>query len=73
MGYDPVVARWLSVFGLLCSFCQTQIPEGRFACDADSDCPPQMSCRDSTGRCHPIAEDAVEQDTSTDGSRLDGG
>lgn len=39
----------LLVFAL--SACEPVVPEGRFACETDDDCPDEMVCRPSRGRC----------------------
>jgi hypothetical protein len=36
--------------------CEPEIPEGRFACTADEDCPPGLVCRTNVARCYASAE-----------------
>ncbi|MBX3274096.1 MAG: hypothetical protein KF729_27770 [Sandaracinaceae bacterium] len=41
----------LTLFALT-SACTPAIPDGRFACAADDDCPPGQRCALPRGRCH---------------------
>lgn len=48
--------RWLVLAFLLFApaaiGCEADIPEGRFGCTADDDCPPEMVCRTNVARCY---------------------
>lgn len=52
------------VFGLFTA-CAATVPEGRFACEGDDDCPDEMVCRTDVQRCYAtrdeVAEDADER------------
>ena len=37
---------------LLASECEPDIPEGRFECDTDADCPPGQVCQLEDDRCY---------------------
>jgi hypothetical protein len=39
----------LTLLGLI--GCEARIPDGRFACETDGDCPPGQTCRIAVGRC----------------------
>ncbi|MGE0784519.1 MAG: hypothetical protein AB7S26_02445 [Sandaracinaceae bacterium] len=39
------------LFGCLLG-CEPTVPEGKFACIVDTDCPPDMVCRVPPGRCY---------------------
>jgi len=32
--------------------CEASIPEQRFECDSDTDCPPEQRCDVARNRCH---------------------
>ncbi len=32
--------------------CEASVPDGRFACDVDDDCPPGQRCDLDRDRCH---------------------
>lgn len=71
----------LLVFAL--GACEPTVPEGRFACDTDDDCPDEMVCRPSRGRCYlthgdagPAGEDAgrpTDAGQAIDAGSLDAG
>ncbi|MFK7990589.1 MAG: hypothetical protein AB8I08_31495 [Sandaracinaceae bacterium] len=42
--------------------CEATIPEGRFACEADADCPEGMVCRPERSRCFSTLADEDEAD-----------
>lgn len=48
--------RWLALLLLVSAAavtgCEAEIPEGRFGCLADEDCPPEMVCRTNVARCY---------------------
>jgi hypothetical protein len=44
--------RWLAFSVCLLAACTPTLPEGRFACAADEDCPEEMVCRAARGRCY---------------------
>lgn len=46
----PRVVLWVLV-SLPLVACEATIPEGRFACEADADCPEGMVCRPERLRC----------------------
>ncbi|HJL16188.1 MAG TPA: hypothetical protein RMH99_11050 [Sandaracinaceae bacterium LLY-WYZ-13_1] len=49
------------LFGLLVVLlggCEPVIPEGRFACVEDDDCPPGQVCRTRVSRCYETGVDA---------------
>lgn len=65
--------RRVAVSLLLCLLgaCEPIVPQGRFACATDEDCPDEMVCRSSRGRCY-----ATEDDAGADvdaGPSIDGG
>ena len=37
--------------------CEAKIPEGRFACESDEDCPPGLVCRPERARCYETRSD----------------
>lgn len=46
-----------TVFALLClttlsSGCEIDVPEGRYRCDGDEQCPPDLVCDLSRNRCY---------------------
>lgn len=45
----------LVLLGALALGCEPTIPEGRFACVADDDCPPGLVCRENLARCYRTA------------------
>ncbi len=47
--------------------CTPVVPEGRFACLTDDDCPDEMVCRAERGRCYATRADAAapEDDAGT--------
>jgi len=53
-GYPPSMFRALIVATLLLwtSECEPTIPEGRFECDTDADCPPGQVCQLEDDRCY---------------------
>ncbi|MCZ7682752.1 MAG: hypothetical protein M5U28_29745 [Sandaracinaceae bacterium] len=42
--------------------CTPVVPEGRFACLTDDDCPDEMVCRTERGRCYATRADAGPRD-----------
>jgi hypothetical protein len=38
--------------------CEPTVPEGRFACQSDADCPDEMVCRPQVRRCYRSHADA---------------
>jgi hypothetical protein len=44
--------RWLAFSVCLLAACTPTLPEGRFACASDEDCPEEMVCRAARGRCY---------------------
>ena len=48
---------WL-LLSLLVLACEPQIPEGRFSCATDEDCPPALVCRANVSRCYATQVDA---------------
>lgn len=53
------------MLAVLCLACEPVVPEGRFACTTDEDCPDEMVCRGNVSRCYSTHVDA--------GRRQDGG
>jgi len=53
-GYPPRMFRALIVATLLllASECEPDVPEGRFDCDTDADCPPGQVCAPANDRCY---------------------
>jgi hypothetical protein len=43
---------------VLASACTPTVPEGRFGCETDEDCPDEMVCRLPRGRCYASEADA---------------
>ena len=55
-------ARLLALAALaLAAGCQPTIPEGRYACAVDEDCPPEFVCR-ASARCYRTRADAGAAD-----------
>lgn len=56
--------RWIAPWLLLVSLasCEARVPEGRFACEDDGDCPAEMVCRSPEQRCFSSSHDARQQD-----------
>ncbi len=50
--------------------CEPAVPEGRFACERDEDCPEEMVCRAPAQRCYSAHADAGPQG---DDGAIDGG
>lgn len=66
----PRIALLLEFFiGIVLVACSPPIPDGRFACGQDADCPTGWFCR-SDQRCYATSDDA---DASLDASVLDAG
>lgn len=57
----------LATFALLIAACTVTIPEGRFACERDHDCPPAFYCHQDVSLCysHPGLVDGAIADAST--------
>lgn len=66
----PMRPLAVSLFACALSACVPTIPEGRFACDSDDDCPTGMVCRPERGRCYSSLADAGVRDA---GARRDAG
>ncbi len=49
-----------ALLSLLALGCEPTVPEGRFACDTDEDCPDEMVCRLERHRCFVTQADAGE-------------
>lgn len=56
--------RWLATcpLALVLVACTPIVPEGRFACLTDDDCPDEMVCRPERGRCYAALADAAARD-----------
>ena len=50
--------------------CEAVIPEGRYACTSDEDCPDEMVCRTHVSRCY---HDHADAGTAIDAAARDGG
>jgi hypothetical protein len=48
--------------------CEPSLPEGRFACEADEDCPDELVCRTRVRRCFSTQADAGSSGESDAGS-----
>lgn len=56
-------ARLLALSMLaLAAGCQPTIPEGRYVCTVDEDCPPEFVCRTRSSRCYSTETDAGTSD-----------
>ena len=45
------MVRWVWLWMVLAVGCEASIPDGRFECVADSDCPPGQRCDVERERC----------------------
>lgn len=62
----PMRGLALTISLLALAACEPAIPEGRFACDNDGDCPHAMVCRTNVHRCFSTLADAGEIESGSD-------